>query len=121
MADYKSLPLYEPLFKLLRTTEEVVSRMNKDYKTTLGSDLRKLAIFTITLMYRANSQRDKVPHIKELLERLQQLIVLYRICVDLKLLSTGQFSIILELEVKADKQARSWLKHEKSQRETLTD
>lgn len=45
--------------------------MPRDFKASLGAEIRSELIKLIALIGRANAAADKVPHITELLEHLQ--------------------------------------------------
>jgi len=111
MALHKDLPIYKVTYDLAQLVTEMTRHMSRDFKSSLGNELRKEAVGLCLLIYRANSARDKVPHLEELLERLQVLELTLRLSHDLRLISTKQYAAAIELTDKAGKQANGWRKH----------
>ena len=61
--------------------------MQRDYRYTLGETLKKDLIMILTLIYRANSTRQKVETIIEAREKLVAVKLQLRLLHDLKQLS----------------------------------
>jgi hypothetical protein len=62
------------------------------------------------LIYRANVARDKVPHLSELLERVQLAELLLRLSRDKRFVSTTQYARAIALTAAIGKQANGWRK-----------
>lgn len=111
MALHTQLPIYKVTYDLLALITKLTASMPRDFKRSLGDDLRKECITLSILVYRANSARNKVPHLVELLERLQVVELTLRLSVDMRLISRGQYALAIELTDKIGKQAQGWKKH----------
>ena len=114
MALHKDLPIYKVTYDLLKHVTELTKNMSRDFKPTLGNELRKEAVGLSLLIYRANCARNKVPHLEELLERVQVLELQLRLCQDMRLISTKQYATAIELTDKVGKQANGWRKQSAS-------
>ncbi|NHR08379.1 four helix bundle protein [Chromobacterium haemolyticum] len=111
MALHTQLPIYKVTYDLLALITKLTASMPRDFKRSLGDDLRKECVTLSILVYRANAARNKVPHLVELLEHLQVVELTLRLSVDMRLISHGQYAAAIELTDKVGKQAQGWRKH----------
>lgn len=107
---HKDLPIYKVTYDLAIHIAEVTRHMSRDFKSSLGGEMRKEAIGLCLLIYRANSARNKVPHLDELLERVQVVELTLRLAHDMRLISVKQYASAIELTDKIGKQANGWRK-----------
>ena len=91
-----------------------IRRFHRDYRYSLGEKIQNAAIEIILDIYRANSTRDKIPHIKDLLEKIQILYLLLRVSCDMKIISTEYYAKITLMLGDISKQAQGWLKNSES-------
>jgi hypothetical protein len=59
MALYYDLPVYKATYDLLLEIFKFTKDFGKEYKYTVGENLKKQTIDLLTLIYRANSREDK--------------------------------------------------------------
>lgn len=59
MAKHDELPVYKASYDLLLEIFLFVKDFRRDYKYTVGENLKKETLDLITLIYRANSKTDK--------------------------------------------------------------
>lgn len=59
MGLHQELPVYKASYDLLLAIFEFTKNFNKDYKYTVGESLKKETTELLTLIYRANSRKDK--------------------------------------------------------------
>ena len=111
MALHTSLPIYKVAYDLLSLTTEVARNFPRDLKIVLGGKIRDECVDLTTLIGRANFSRDKVPHLDELLERIQVVELLLRLSRDKHYISTGQYARAIALTAQVGKQANGWRKH----------
>lgn len=97
MAQYKHLPIYKVTYELLRQLIEVTKEFPRDYKFTLGQKIKNEAIEMVVLIYKANSTTDRISHIEALMERLQVVELILRLCHDLRLIPTKKYSAVVEM------------------------
>jgi hypothetical protein len=113
MALHTALPIYKVTYDLFSIVTQITRSFPRDVRA-MGGKIRDESIELLLLIYRANSSRDKVPHLDELLERLQVTELLLRLSRDMHFISTGQYARAIELTDKVGKQANGWRKHSAS-------
>lgn len=111
MALTTALPIYKVTYDLLTLVTPLTANMPRSHKGTLGKRLAEECMDLVVLIYRANSARDKAPHLQQLLERMQVVELLLRLSRDLRLISTGQYANAIALTDTVGKQANGWRKH----------
>jgi hypothetical protein len=114
MALHTQLPIYKVAYDLLSVATDYVQNMPRPFKAAIGGRVRDLCVDLVLLIFKANCARDKVPHLDTLLERLEELNLLLRLCRDKRFISTGQYAKAIELTASVGKQANGWRKHNAS-------
>jgi hypothetical protein len=89
---------------------EVTRNIPRDFKRLIGEEVRKECVQLMTLIFRANVARDKVPHIDKLLEHTQVIELLLRVSKDKKWISTTQYAEAIKLTDSIGRQASGWKK-----------
>lgn len=110
MAIHTNLPIYKVAYDLLDVATEVTRDMPRDFKQSLGGKIRDHCVDIVTLIFRANVSRDKVPHLSELLEKLQVVELLMRLSKDKRFISVKQYAKATELTNQVGRQANGWRK-----------
>jgi len=110
MAQYTHLPIYKTSYDLLYRIMHATKQFPREYKYTLGQELKQEAMGLILHIYRANSYADRASHISMLLERVQIVEVLMRLSHDLRILPRKQYALLCELTDRVGRQASGWLK-----------
>lgn len=64
MATYLHLPVYKASYDLLLEMFRVIKDFNREYKYTLGENIKREAIEMVTNIYRANSSFSKKPYLQ---------------------------------------------------------
>ena len=59
MSKYDELPVYKASYDLLLEIFRFTKEFNREFKYTVGESLKKETLELITLIYRANSAREK--------------------------------------------------------------
>jgi hypothetical protein len=59
MAQYNELPVYKATYDLFLAIFQFTKEFSKEYKYTVGENLKKETIERTTLIYRANSGQQK--------------------------------------------------------------
>lgn len=111
MALHTSLPIYKVAYDLLQTVLKLVGNMPRQFKRILGERICDLAQEVVVLIAEANIDTDKRPHLCVLLRQLRLLETLLRCCVDLRLISQGQYASAIALSSSVGKQANKWKGH----------
>ena len=108
MARYKHLPIYRSSYELLVKVTRLSRHFQRDFKYTLGDSLREETIKLVLAIYRANSASDKTHLIELVLEQVQILDLILRLCRDMRLLSTEAYTECVILTDSLSQQAQGW-------------
>ena len=91
--------------------EKVVAGFSRYHKYTLGADLRNKSREIVSLIVKANSSQEKLPRLMDLRERLEELLILIRICKTVKAFkSFTSFQFAVEEVVAVCRQNEGWIK-----------
>jgi hypothetical protein len=90
MALAQELPVYKASYDLLLALFMLTKNFNREFKYTIGETLKKEMIELITLIYRANSKRDKKDVLQEARERIEVVRLFVRLLKDLRQISVKQ-------------------------------
>lgn len=93
---------------MLKLSTELVRSMPRDFKQSLGGKLRDECVEMSILIFRANTNRIKGPHIEVLIEKLQVTELILRLACDLRQISKGQYASAVELTQSIGRQAGGW-------------
>jgi hypothetical protein len=110
MAATSNLPIYKVAYDLFGVVTDAVRNMPRDVKQLVGSRVATEAMDIVTLIFRANAAINKVPHLSELLERLEVINLLLRLARDKRLISTKAYAAAIKLTEQVGKQAGGWRK-----------
>lgn len=110
MARYQHLPIYKLSYSLLEKIMGVTKEFPREYKYTLGQELKSEVIGLIVLIYRANSQADKRAVLETLLERVLVIELLIRLSQDLRILTKKHYANLVEMTELLARQAEGWKK-----------
>jgi hypothetical protein len=114
MARYLHLPIYKKSYDLFQEIFLAVKEFPREYKYTLGEKLQKETIEMVVGIYRANSHEDKCPSIENILERIQIVELILRLCRDMRVLPLKRYSQIILIAEEISRQAEGWKKFNKS-------
>lgn len=110
MAAANNLPIYKVAYDLFGVVTDAVRNMPRDVKQLVGSRVATEAMDIVMLIFRANAATNKVPHLSELLERLEVINLLLRLARDKRLISTKAYAAAITLTEQVGKQAGGWRK-----------
>jgi hypothetical protein len=108
MALYDHLPLYQDIYRLLLVIFEHTRLFSREYKYTLGQDMKRDATKLVQGIYRANRATDKLPYIEYLMDDFEIVKLQLRLCHDMKILSTVQYAGMVEQIETIGKQMQGW-------------
>jgi hypothetical protein len=108
MALHSQLPIYKVAYDLLCAVTASTRNMPRDFKQSIGGQLREECVAITVLIFRANVAQDKAPHLGMLIERLQVAELLLRLSMDLRCISKGQYAAAIALTQQVGKQATGW-------------
>lgn len=105
MALSHELPIYKDTYKLILLIFERTKNFSREYKYTLGQDMKRDSICLVHSIYRANRNIDKLQYLEKFLENFEILKLEVRLYVDLKLLSIKHLAEISKMLDVIGKQA----------------
>ncbi len=110
---YSSLPVHKASYELLLEIFIFSKDLSREYKYTIGQDLKKDTIDLLVGIYRANRVYDKKEIIGEAREKLEMIRLYVRILHDLKEIGIKKFTHInLKIE-NVSKQLTGWQSSQK--------
>jgi hypothetical protein len=71
MALHYDLPVFKEGYQLTLKIFEYTKDFPKEYKYTLGQDMKREGIQLVRMIYRAKRSRDKKVHLKSFLEQFE--------------------------------------------------
>jgi hypothetical protein len=113
MALSSELPVYKASYDLLLAIYQMVKHFAREYKYTLGENLKNQAVELLTLIYRANSRQDKVEIIQSAREHLEIIRLYVRLTKDLHQINTEKLVFINSNIENVSKQLSGWQKSQK--------
>jgi hypothetical protein len=87
MALYYDLPVFKEVYKSILVLFEVTKDFPKEYKFTLGQDIKRDGKHLARSIYRANKAKNKVEYLEAFLDDFELIKLEIRLSVDMKILS----------------------------------
>lgn len=108
MALYYDLKVFKDVYQLILKIFEYTKDFLREYKYTLGQDMKRDAIVLVRSIYRANKAKSKTEYLEKFLDDFEILKLEIRLCVDMKILSIKKQSEIALLMNGIGKQITGW-------------
>ncbi len=108
MALSEELPIYKDTYKLIQLIFQYTKEFSREYKYTLGQDMKRDSIKLVRSIYRANRNTDKRQYLEEFLDNFEILKLEVRLCADLKLISIRSLAELSKMLEIIGKQATAW-------------
>ena len=108
MALYYDLPVYRDTYKLNLKIFECTKDFSKEYKYTLGQDMKRDALQLVRSIYRANKTTNKKEHLETYMDDFELLKLEVRLCVDMKIITIKKQAEISLLMDGIGKQITGW-------------
>ena len=86
MVLYTELPVYRDTYNLVLKVFEITKDFPKEYKYSLGQDMKRDALQLVRSIYRANKSTQKKEHLETFLDEFELLKLEIRLCADMKIL-----------------------------------
>ncbi len=114
MVLYEHLPVYKASYDLTLQLFHIIKKFPKEFKYTLGEQIKKDSLVLISNIYKANILKDKRKEsLQECRAYLESVKVLIRISKDLHIFSLEKFITISQSIETISKQLIGWEKSEK--------
>jgi hypothetical protein len=111
MALYYELPVYRSSYKLVHLLFMSSGNFAREYKYTIGQELKCEGLCLIKNLYRANKAEDKALHIGDARENIEMIRLFLRLVQDfnqLKLKNFVEINLVIE---DVSKQLTAWEKY----------
>jgi hypothetical protein len=108
MALYYSLPVYRDTYRLILLLFTLTKEFPREYKYTLGQDLKHDTMRLVRHIYRANKGEGRKEHLEDFSDDFELVKLQVRLCHDLRLISPGRFSEVVLLMDTIGKQVNGW-------------
>lgn len=108
MALYYDLPVFKEVYQLILKIFEYTKDFPKEYKYTLGQDMKRDGIQLVRSIYRANKAKDKTVYLEAFLDDFEVLKFEIRLCVDMKILSVRKQAELSQMMDSIGKQITGW-------------
>lgn len=108
MALYYELPVYRDTYQLVLKIFEFTKHFSREYKHTLGQDMKRDALQLVRSIYRANKSQQKAMHLEEFLDNFELIKLEMRLCVDMKILPIKKQAELSLLMDNIGKQITGW-------------
>ena len=108
MALSEELPIYRDTYKLLLEIYKVTNKFSREYKYSLGQDMKRDALILFRNIYRANVNLRKRAFLEEFLSDYEILKLEIRLCRDLNIISIKKLAELSAVMDKIGKQATAW-------------
>ncbi len=110
MAQYDQLPVFKKSYDLLLAVYETAGMFGREFKYTLGENMKKESLALIVCIYKANSLASRAPQISEAKEHLEIIRLHVRISKDLKQMTLKKMIFLNEFIESISKQLTGWEK-----------
>ena len=109
MALYQTLPVYRDTYRMLLTLFRLTGHFPREYKYTLGQDLKRDAMRLVRHIFRANAEAGRRgEHLRSFADDFELVRLQVRLGFDLKLVSHRQFADITEQMDTIGRQITGW-------------
>jgi hypothetical protein len=108
MALYYDLPVYKDVYRLILRIFEYTRDFPREYKYTLGQDLKRDSIVLVRSIYRANKAQSKTEYLEAFLDDFEILKLEVRLCVDLRILPMKKQAELAALMDGIGRQITGW-------------
>lgn len=111
---YENLPVYKVTYDLLLLIFRLNRNLQKDYRYTLGENIKNELISLLVCIYNANSVPQKTSILAKAREHVVVVKLQIRLLSDLKQISLKQYAQAAEIIESISKQLAAW--HKASER-----
>jgi len=113
MALHTDTEVYAAIFDLLGAAVDAVREMRKDVKPVIGGRIIEACVQMDLRLRAANIAKDKEQDLMGLLEQIEIVELLTRMCRDWKFIPLGKYADLVQRTASIGKQVNGWRKAEK--------
>lgn len=111
MAIYDNLPVFKDTYDLLLLFIRQSNHLQRDFRYTIGQELKKELMDLCVHIYQANATSDKSDYINKARERMVVIKLNFRVLHDTHQISTKQFALFADKTEGISKQLTSWINY----------
>ncbi len=112
MTNYDNLPLYKASYDLLLLVFLLCKNFTKEYKYTIGDDLKKEILSLVKNIYHANGdQKKRIEYIQQAQVDMETIRLYIRLLKDLYQINIEKFVLLNEKFEEISKQLLAWKKY----------
>jgi hypothetical protein len=108
MALHTQLPVYKDTYQLVLQIFERTRDFPREYKYTLGQDMKRDALQLLRCIYRANKHKNRAAHLEDFLDEFELLQLEIRLCVEMKIITIRHQAALSGLIARIGKQVTGW-------------
>ncbi|MCX6737081.1 MAG: four helix bundle protein [Candidatus Parcubacteria bacterium] len=108
MALYYSLKVFKDVYQLILKIFEYTKDFPREYKYTLGQDMKHDALVLVRSIYRANKAKSKTEYLEAFLDDFEILKLEIRLCADMAILTPRKQGAMAVLMDTIGKQITGW-------------
>lgn len=105
MALYYDLPVFKDVYQLILKIFDYTNHFPREYKFTLGQDLKRDGINLVRSIYRANKSKEKTPYLEAFLDDFE----LVKLELRIRIITLKKLAELSELKDRIGKQITVWL------------
>ncbi len=110
MALYYTLPVYKDVYQLIQLVFRLSKNFPREYKYSLGQDIKRDTMQLVRHIYRANTAQQKWVHLQAFIDDFELVKLQIRLCHDIRIISTKSYAETVELMNSIGKQISGWSK-----------
>lgn len=110
----ENLPVFKMVYDLMLRLVHESRKLDKDFRYTLGEELKRHLMRVEVCIYHANVEKDsscKVNYISEAIDKMLEVKLTVRILHDSKQLSLKKYALLCEQMVQVDKNLNDWKRY----------
>ena len=108
MALYNELPVYKTTYLLLLRIVGMSVSWQRDYRYTLGQELKQEILDLLMLIYRSNRVREKADLLMQARESIEKIKIYIRLLRDLKQIGAEKYMSLADETGSISKQLARW-------------
>jgi len=108
MALYYDLPVFKDTYQLTLKIFELTQHFSREYKFSLGQDMKRDCVTLVRSIYRANKTKSRTEYLEQFMDEFEVLKLEIRLCKDLRLITTKQQAHLALAMEKIGKQITGW-------------
>jgi hypothetical protein len=108
MALYYDLTVFSDTYQIKLRVFELTQHFSREYKFTLGQDMKRDCITLVRSIYRANKTKERIAYLEQFLDEFEVLKLEIRLCKDLHLITIKQQAQLALAMEKIGKQITGW-------------